>query len=487
MKIKIKKLLSSKLLIAVVIIVVISVFVLSHRSKNGEYKTYEVALGDFVNITEVSGKVVPGQEIDLGFEVGGKIQSINVEAGDEVKRGTVLARLDSSEINSEINEAIADLRTEETKLNEISGSEQGQNKIASIKNSLINTLKKTYISSDGVVKNIIDTFIEDPQSRSPEFDVSLGDYFLRKEIEEKRVSVGLMLNNWISESANYSVESISLIDAEESISNLRQIESLLYSISLGTDDFSPTTNKTQSQIDAYISSINSARTTIAGLIVDINSATEALRDVQADVPILQASVNSANATVQKLSVKSNNYVIVAPFDGIVTESDFENGGIVTSGESVISMVSNNAFEVESFIPEVSIAGIEVGDNAEMVFDAFGPDQVLEAFISHIDPRETIKDGITTYGITLDFKELNTRVLSGMNVEIKIIKEKIENQLVIPRYLVQTDENGKFVEKFINGDRGEKIRVDVTLGQRDSNGNVIIESGVSEGDKIVIPE
>jgi HlyD family secretion protein len=412
MKAKLKNFLGSKLVIILVVVLVIIVIFSSIHKTNGNYDFYTVERGDFVNVTEVSGKVTPVQEIDLGFNVGGRLESVYVSSGDEVTRGTVLARLDASSIGGEINEAVANLRSEEVRLDEISGSSQNQNQLLSVKNSLISTLKKAYVSGDDVVRNTVDTFIEDPDTLTPEFHVSLY---------------------------------------------------------------------------AYISGISSARTTIAGLIVDINSATEAVRDVEAEKTILQASINSANATVNKLSVKSSDYVISAPFDGVVTESDLEVGSVVSSGEVVVSMVGNNEFEIESFIPEVSIAGVDVGDSAEIIFDAFGPDEVFRAVVSHIDPRETIKDGITTYGVILELVDTNDYVLSGMNVEIKVEKEKLSDQIVIPRYLIQTDEQGRFVQKSVNGNKKDLARVSVDLGKKDSSGNVIIESGVDVGDEIVVPK
>lgn len=467
-----------------VVVAIITLFQLFGH-KNGNAETFVVEKDDFVNVTEVSGKVIPGEEINLSFEAAGLVSSLNFSIGDTVSRGQVLARLDSDEINSEISEAVANLRVEEARLSEISGNEGDQNKLNSSRTSLISTLKKSYVSADGILKNTVDVFVDEPYGSSPEFNKVLVDYFLRREIETKRYSTGVALNNWKSAISNYSVESISLKDAEYATDALKTLEDLLATISLGTNDFDSNTQVTQSQIDAYINSIESARTTVAGLIVEINSATEAVRAVQAELPIIQASINGANATINKLSAKSRNYVIAAPFDGVITSDDVEIGQVVSAGENVLSMVSNAAFEVESFVPEVSIAGVDVGDNVRMTFDAFGPDVYYEGFVAHIDPRETVKDGLTTYRILVGFNENHEEVLSGMNVEIEIEKERLADQIIIPRYLVQSDETGNFVEVKVAGSSATEKR-NVILGKKDSRGNVIIESGVSIGDEIILP-
>lgn len=481
--------LKTKIVLAAVAIVVVGAgFFLSRLYQNGQRQFYTVIGGDFVEIAEVSGRVIPGQEIDLSFGVSGKISSIRARTGDTVNRGDVLATLDLAEIESEISESLANLQSAKAKLSEISGDDDLlQNQLDSINTSLVSTLKKSYITADDVVRNSVDTFIADPDTRTPEFDVALSNYFLRKEIENQRFVVKNNLDNLMVHVFDLTPTNVSITDAGVTIDSLHEVEKLLALISSGTDDFEENSNKSQSQIDAYISGISQARTAVAGLVVDINNATENVRDVLAEVPILRASINSSTATVNRLNAKKENYIITAPFGGVVTDDFVEVGQVVGIGEVVFSMISNQALQIESFVPEVNIAGVEVGDDANLVFDAFDEGDITRAFVSHVDPRETIKDGITTYRILLDLYEFDTSILSGMSVEIEIIKDMIPNKIVVPRYLIQTSTVGKnFVEVTRNGDDTIE-KLDVKLGRRDGSGNVIIEEGLSVGDKVVVPE
>jgi len=466
-------------ILAVILVIIISVSV--NFVKNGSEIVFEVVGGDFIKITEVSGKVVPGQEIDLSFGVGGKISTTYVDIGDKVEKGDVLARLDISEINAEVDEALADLRSEKARLTEISGNSVSQSQLDSIKGSLVSTLKKTYVTADDIIRNTVDVFINNPSSAIPNFSVSLSDYALRTKIEEQRKKLRYILENWKAKSDSLTIANITMVDVDEFMNNLTKVEDILVSISSGVDDFDAAADKTRSQIDAYISSISSARTVAASLNVEINDATEAVRDVEAEIPILQSSINSAEATINKLSAKKDNYVIEAPFDGVITDENAEMGRIVSSSDMIFSMISNQALEVESFVPEINIAGINIEDEANIIFDAFGEDAIFKAIVSHIDPRETIKDGVTTYRILLDFLKTNDEILSGMNVEIEVEKEKKENVIVIPRYLVNS-------QNTIKVKRNEGIQnVTVDLGPSDGRGNVLVKSGLIAGDLIIVSE
>ncbi|HRY31178.1 MAG TPA: efflux RND transporter periplasmic adaptor subunit [Candidatus Paceibacterota bacterium] len=479
----IKKLKSKLIAFFVSLFLIIIAIYLANLFKNGDNDIFIVARNDLVVSINVSGKVVPGQEIDLSFETSGKVSVINAKIGDEVKEGDILARLNSAQIDSEIEEALADLKSQEAKLAEISGGDSLQGKLESARQSLISVLKKSYISADDVVRNSVDLFFDNLDTSSPEFSKALADYYIRQDIQTQRKDIEKTLSNWKDEANNLTSDEVTLTDAEDFVANLKKIEALLSTISSGSGKFGISADKTQAQIDAYIAGISQARITIASLIVDINSATEAVRSVQAETPVLSAAIISAQAVIDRLTAKSDSYVIRAPFDGIITDKDVELGVVVSSGEKVFSMVGKQPLEIESFVPEVNIAGVDIGDPAKVSLDAFDEGTGLAAAVSHIDPRETVKDGVTTYRILLQFNEFNPDVLSGMSTEIQIEKDRIRDQIVIPRYLITTEGDKSFVTVL---SLGKKNSIEVTLGQRDSSGNVAINSGLSIGDKIVVP-
>jgi RND family efflux transporter MFP subunit len=63
-----------------------------------------------------AGEVKARHEVDLGFRVSGKIVSRQVDVGARVRRGQVLARLDSSDLTLQSDAAAAQLAAAETDL-----------------------------------------------------------------------------------------------------------------------------------------------------------------------------------------------------------------------------------------------------------------------------------------------------------------------------------------------------------------------------------
>ena len=53
------------------------------------------------------GILHPSQQSKISFEIPGKVSIINVDIGDEVTKGQILAQLDSREINAQLKQAKA--------------------------------------------------------------------------------------------------------------------------------------------------------------------------------------------------------------------------------------------------------------------------------------------------------------------------------------------------------------------------------------------
>lgn len=463
----------------VLVVILLSIF----KFGNGKHEFYEVVEQDFTRTVVVSGKVEPSQEIDLAFEVSGTVASVSVRVGDRVKRGQVLASLDSSEISSEINQISSDLQSEQAKLLGLTNGLENSNDLNLKKEELLNVIKKSYVIADDVLRNKIDTFIDEPESRFPEFSIALRDYFIREDINSGRYDIGKSFITWNSSLNNLNVENVNSSAAQESITYLKELESFLVKISEGTSQYVANTGVTQSQIDGYITSISQARNTVAAAIVEVNQANEGFVSVQNDIPVQQAAVQSAQSALAKTQSKANKYSIRAPFDGVITVRDIDPGEVSEVGRVVISMIGESGLEIETFIPEVRIAGVDVDDNAAVKLDAFGEDEIFRAIVSHVDPSGTEKDGITTYRTILNFLSGSDEIRPGMTAEIEIEKERINSVLMIPAHLVKEDSTGRYVETL----RGDIVRQEVVLGKKDEKGSVIVESGLQIGDLIVLPK
>ena len=98
------------------IIIMIIVFVIATggiglivigSQKPVQFETTEARIQDVTHEVSVTGKVVPATEVDLAFEVGGKIAVLPAVVGDYVQQGALLVSLETQELGAQLRQAQA--------------------------------------------------------------------------------------------------------------------------------------------------------------------------------------------------------------------------------------------------------------------------------------------------------------------------------------------------------------------------------------------
>ena len=87
-----------------------------------QYEMAEVTQGDMTVTVTATGTVQPVNQVDVGSELSGTIQSVLVDFNDQVKQGQVLARLDTERLHAQVIEARATLESAKAKHQEAGAS-----------------------------------------------------------------------------------------------------------------------------------------------------------------------------------------------------------------------------------------------------------------------------------------------------------------------------------------------------------------------------
>ena len=81
----------------IIIVIIVGGVVISRSGKDKvKYATEEVERGTIVQTVSVTGEILATSRAELDFEVSGKVKSVSVDVGDEVKSGQEIARLDDN-------------------------------------------------------------------------------------------------------------------------------------------------------------------------------------------------------------------------------------------------------------------------------------------------------------------------------------------------------------------------------------------------------
>ncbi len=497
----------------IVLIIIVGLFL---RKGSSTDTFIEVSPQQFVQQVSVAGKVIAAQDVNLGFEGSGKVSGVYANVGDKVYQGQLLASIGSGDLQASLLQRQARLEAEEAKLSDLKKGKRpeeiavSQSAVLSAKTSLdqakesmIDTLSDSYTLAEDIIHNKVDQFIGNGRTDTPRLTFSVSDSMQKYDIESNRVKIEVVLKLWQTLVANLSTSNNLTESMSDSQINLNMVNTFLLKISsvvnnLSTD-YNP--NLSQTTIDKYKSDISIARTNLRTAIGAVTSGETQIKNaetalvtaenklkldqagyVKEDIDAQMAQVKAAQADVDSVRAQIAKTVIVAPFVGVVTKMDLNVGEIVSSLGSSVSLISSARYEIESYVPEVNIALIKLKSKAKISLDAYGNDTKFDAVLSEINPAETIKDGVSTYKIKLQFTADDERIRPGMTANITISTDQRNDVIAIaPKALIKRD--GKtFVLKKVDK---EIIEQEVTTGAVSFDGKVEIVSGLKDGDTVVI--
>ena len=106
-----------KFLISLVIIILIFVpFLINKKSKKVQYIKEPVQERTIIQIVEATGTIEPVNTVDIGAQVSGMISKIYVDYNSEVKKGQILAQIDTSLFEAQLQQATANINNAKASL-----------------------------------------------------------------------------------------------------------------------------------------------------------------------------------------------------------------------------------------------------------------------------------------------------------------------------------------------------------------------------------
>lgn len=502
----IKRYLWNKFTIIWVVILVIALYFLFFRGSNDPKFDYTVAtIGDVVERVSVTGKISPVEKADLAFEKGGRITAIKVKVGDSVKKGDLIAVLDTSSDTASLISAQAKLADLSRGLNSPElALEQSKIKTASVtltnaKQDAIDAARTALFLTQGALYNYADTFFDYPQSVNPTINiinVQTSSQSTYSVVNLQRTIVTETLNKWEQELSDVSSpdEALKLIvnvnSYQVTIKNfMDRLSSIVNDLDTGSSGLSRAT------IDSHIATMNSGMTAFNSTLVSISTAKNTLENAISNYDqiynnfLLKNSgasaetIASQRASVELYKAEVAKGKLISPIGGIVTKVGPEIGEFVSPGSLVFSVISDGEYKVEAYVPEADIAKISIGDLASTTLDAYGQSVDFPVVVYAIDPAETVLEGVPTYRVTFKFVYKDERIRSGMTANLDIKTNESREVITVPTRAV-IGKNGSRTIRVVDALGKKFTSVPIKVGLKGSDGTTEIVSGVSVGDKVV---
>ncbi|MFC2166834.1 efflux RND transporter periplasmic adaptor subunit [Acidobacteriota bacterium] len=271
---------------------------------------------------------------------------------------------------------------------------------------------------------------------------------------------------------------IEKLEAERNrLSSIRDLDEREYERQKALFDDKLTSQKILDQSrEEFLIAIKDLEVSSKGLQLATNKLEEDLKQLKADVESAQAAVKIAEAELSYATLQ-------APISGIIASVSTQEGETVAVGLSsptFVTIIDLNRLHVETYVDEVDIGKIKIGQKASFSVEAF-PSIDINGEVAAIYPKAILRENVVFYNVVV--KTLNSQQVflrPEMTANVSIFLESREEVLTVPVASVKKSEGINYVFLF---EKGKPVRQEVQVGLKLGRFIEII-TGLKEGDKVL---
>lgn len=423
---------------------------------NAPVPTLTLTRGDLAEtVGDLTGTLRSKQSISLYWKAAGTVDTVNVELGDKVEKGDILASLATGTIQSSIIEAAVTKEKKEKELENLITSDLA---LAAAYNNMIQAKKaidtaKTAINSLGLARN-----------NTTELNAYYQDYLDAQAFYEEAAASFEQLKDRPLDDFDRQMAAEMLEGAKSSVSSAEA-----------------TYNWYNGEVDPL--ELKKAEATLQLREAEYRDAVRAYEEIkdgptENQINALQAEINAAAATVRTAE-------IIAPISGVITEVNAApldviqaNSAGIVAETLAIRMDDLSAYYVDVDIHESKINDVQIGQTVELTFDAV-PLVEYSGKISNISIVGKVTNNVVHFPVTIKLDQVSPELKPGMVADLKIYTKEYNGVWVVPVGSIGTNADGESVIAVQEAD-GSYRDLTVTVGFSDGVKSEISADGLEEG-------
>lgn len=471
------------IIIGIVVIVLVLMLIAGavsagKKQTDNAQETATVEKRTLMESVSATGTFVAADEDKITSDTTGvEVLAVNVEVGDTVAAGDVIAVLDSADLQDNLSDA---------KKNLSDTNEQTQRTRDSAKRNLEQAGKTRDEDLADVDTNIQDAY-DEWQSAENNYNESVAAYneavAMANSITDKTSTAYTNANSQVNTLKRQMDTDRRTADSRKS-SYDRQVSQREDTIKRINDTY-------QDQVDTYNNTMDST----------------------------EDSGKTQQERIDDLQEQIDGTVVKATASGLVTAVNVEVGD--TYNGSVIAVIDNvDSFDITTEIDEYDINSIAVGQEVVIKTNATG-DEELSGTVKKVSPIATgstsgdlagnlggldlgsimgsssssafssSSNDDVTFTVTIALNTPSDKLRIGMTAKLNIVLQKNADVLSVPYNAVQTDDDGAtyYVQKVTgtNDDGSYKTKkITVDKGIESDYYTEVINSGLKEGDEVLVP-
>ncbi|HTP08034.1 MAG TPA: HlyD family efflux transporter periplasmic adaptor subunit [Anaerolineae bacterium] len=341
--------------------------------------------------TAAEGNLEPVQNVTLNFTGGGLVTDVNVQEGQPVKAGDVIARVKSDAQRDALAEAEAALAT--AKANQAAYRSQLPQLIAAAEAEV----KAAQAQQVGAAAG------RDQQAEIVDAEAALAQ--ARYAQTQFETTMNIMREYKKDSGENWQKVQLAYANA---VKTTQAAEARLKALKAG----SPSDRAAIAQIAAAKASEAAAQARLDQLIAERDG--KAVDSFEAAIQQAQAAINSAQVALTQTELR-------APIAGTIAQLNLKAGELAPRDKPAVVLADLSGWQIETDdVTEIKVPSLKVGQGVTISFDAL-PDVELKGEVESISDVAQVKSGDVVYPVKIKVLENDPRLRWGMTAAVTFEK------------------------------------------------------------------
>jgi HlyD family secretion protein len=369
----------------------------SNRASAAEYMTAKVERGNLRNTVTATGVLQAVTTVQVGSQASGTISAINVDFNSVVKKGQVIAQLDSTVAQAQVQQARANLENARASLNQaragVSASRAGT---ADAQAKVLAAKSTTQTQQAGV---------SSAQANVAVLKAQRDDAMSALKQQEALATAGVISKR------DYEIAQTTYATADARY------------------------NQAAAQLDqAILGEKISAGAGQAQAEAQLQQSQAQIEQSKAQVQQAEAQVHQSEAALSLAEANLSHTTITSPIDGIVVSRDINVGQTVAASLSAPTLftIANDLtkMQVIANIDQADIGLVEQAKTVSFGVDAF-PGKDFKGTIQQMRLNPQNVQNVVTYNVVIDVDNPEQKLKPGMTANLTITIDERNNVLRVP--------------------------------------------------------
>lgn len=410
-----------------------------------------------VQEAEPTGLVVSGfisaEEIIVSTEMAGQVRVLYAAEGDWVSAGQVLAELDTTLLDAQIQKAEIAVRGAETQLAAVkAGARPEEIRIAAAAVTLaqegVASAEKTVavaqanVASAEAILEAARAELARVRARPDPHELALAEAQL--DMAQQRLPYLRAMRDSTGGSEQRGEVPRGSYEAAKAIVAQAELQAVIRQLQLQQLKTGPRPQEVQAAqaaVEAAQAGVDAARAQVTQAEQQLAAAQARLRKAQAqlalvkagateeEIAIAEAQVRKAQAVLEILELQRKRATVYAPRDGLVVERNVQVGERALPGSVLFRLADLSQVRLTVYVPESRLGQLYIGQPVAVSVDSF-PDQTFPGTVIHIasqaeftprniqEPEERVTQ---VFAVTIEVPNPNHALKPGMPADAAFLE------------------------------------------------------------------